>query len=189
MKRTFESILVERCAPTLAGLKPANLFHYTAEDRASLHGTVAFWSQTLHPYGITVQLVKECPQASAALVYVYRRHWLSCILSIGSIRRFLASVGYDVTCTPSEILAQLALRLEEESEFPHEIGVFLGYPLEDVVGFIKNKGKNYTCKGCWKSYGDPIQAGKRFARYRECMAAYRRLYADGIPILQLVAAA
>ena len=41
----------------------------------------------------------------------------------------------------------------EAADFPHEIGVFLGYPLEDVVGFIRHRGKCFTCCGCWKSYG------------------------------------
>ena len=48
------------------------------------------------------------------------------------------------------MLRQLSRRLCCEADFPHEIGVFLGYPLTDVVGFIENQGRNFTCCGCWK---------------------------------------
>ena len=82
-----------------------------------------------------------------------------------------------------------AARLCLEEEFPHEIGVFLGYPLDDVKGFIRHKGRDYTFCGCWKCYGDPQAARRRFERYRRCTAVLRRRYAEGTPITQLIVAA
>ena len=75
------------------------------------------------------------------------------------------------------------------AEYPHEIGIFLGYPLEDVVGFIENRGWNYTCCGYWKAYGDPAAAQKCFDRYRKCTAVYKDRYARGVPLIELVVAA
>jgi hypothetical protein len=43
-------------------------------------------------------------------------------------------------------------------EFPHEIGIFLGYPPEDVTAFIENDGKNYACRTHWKVYHEPDAA-------------------------------
>ena len=86
-------------------------------------------------------------------------------------------------------IGQLAARLCLEEEFPHEIGVFLGYPLDDVKGFIRHKGRDYTFCGCWKCYGDPQAARRRFERYRRCTAVLRRRYAEGTPITQLIVAA
>jgi len=40
------------------------------------------------------------------------------------------------------VLNALIERVVRTLGFPHEIGVFLGYPLEDVMGFISNKGHN-----------------------------------------------
>ena len=87
------------------------------------------------------------------------------------------------------LLAQLAERLCCEQDFPHEIGVFLGYPLSDVVGFIENSGRNFTCCGCWKAYGDPQAAQRHFAQLRKCTAVYLRLFHSGTPILRLTVAA
>ena len=71
---------------------------------------------------------------------------------------------------------------------PHEIGIFLGYPLEDVVGFVRNKGKNYTFKGYWKAYGDPAAAQARFASFRKCTDVYLRCYRNGTPVTRLTVA-
>ena len=38
-------------------------------------------------------------------------------------------------------IVKLIGRLQENEGFPHEIGLFLGYPPEDVLGFIENKGE------------------------------------------------
>ncbi|MPN35997.1 hypothetical protein SDC9_183502 [bioreactor metagenome] len=75
-----------------------------------------------------------------------------------------------------------------ERQFPHEIGLFLGYPLHDVVGFIENKGRNFTCSGYWKSYGDPETAQKCYERYRRCVSTYKRRFENGAPISRLVVA-
>ena len=87
------------------------------------------------------------------------------------------------------MLTQLSRRLCCSADFPHEIGVFLGYPLGDVVGFIENRGKNFTCCGCWKSYGDPDAAQKHFDQLSKCTAVYLRLFHSGTPILRLAVAA
>ena len=86
------------------------------------------------------------------------------------------------------MLRQLSWKLFMDQEFPHEIGVFLGYPLEDVEGFIQNGGRNYTCCGCWKSYGDPEKAEELFASYRQCTALCKKWYQNGYTITQLIAA-
>ena len=58
-----------------------------------------------------------------------------------------------------------------------------------LVGFIENRGKNFTCCGCWKSYGDPDAAQKHFDQLSKCTAVYLRLFHSGTPILRLAVAA
>ena len=189
MERSFEAVLVEQCATTLAGVKPASLFRYQGADKQQSREAAARWAKELAPYGITVRVLKYCPQTGACLIYLYRAGWLRSILSEPSNRAFLARQGYQTDQDCPGLLRQLSRRLCLEREFPHEIGVFLGYPLEDVVGFIENRGRNYTCCGYWKCYGDPAAAQKCFERYRICTRIYKKRYASGTPIVQLVAAA
>ena len=53
-------------------------------------------------------------------------------------------------------------------DFPHEVGLFLGYPAEDVRGFIENRAAGCKCVGCWKVYGDVNAAKMRFASFEKC---------------------
>ena len=109
-------------------------------------------------------------------------------LSSNSQLYFLESCGYQRGATEF-LLQQLSGRLCLEQAYPHEIGLFLGYPLSDVIGFIENRGWNYTCCGCWKSYGDPEKAQAYFDLCRQYTSRYCALYAEGASILQLAVAA
>ena len=188
MERTFEAVLVEQCAPTLAGIKPASLFRFQASGLPHIRRCAEEWDERLNPLGIRVRILKECLNATAGMIYVYREKWLERLLTERHRAAFLKQTGYRIGPI-SEMLDQLSDRLCLEQEYPHEIGVFLGYPLLDVVGFIENKARNFTCCGYWKCYGDPAAARRCFKRYRACTEAYKKQYAAGISVVQLVAAA
>ena len=87
-----------------------------------------------------------------------------------------------------EILDSLGQRLAMGEEFPHEIGLFLSYPLEDVEGFIENGGKNSKCTGCWKVYCNEKEAERRFSQFDKCARVYRQLWAQGRPLEKLTVA-
>lgn len=188
MDRSFEKMLVEQCAPTLAGIKPANLFRVLDCDRELLQREVSYWNRELSHYGIFVKNIKECPETNSVLVYVYRKKWVEEILSRLEVKKFLKQQRYLLSNTCEQVLEQLSYRLCLGREFPHEIGIFLGYPLEDVIGFIENKGQNYTCCGFWKTYGDPKEARHRFEGYRTCINKCTKMFDNGIPVIQLLAA-
>lgn len=188
MERSFEAVLVTQCAPTLAGVKPASLFRWQDSHGQTARDAAAHWARELVPFGIAVRILKTCPRTGNSLVYLYRAGWLRSILTEPSNLAFLTRMGYTPEQGCSGLLEQLSGRLCLEREFPHEIGVFLGYPLEDVVGFIQNRGRNYTCCGYWKAYGDPAEAQHRFAQYRRCTEVCRQRFQMGVPLIQLVAA-
>ena len=62
----------------------------------------------------------------------------------------------------------------------------LGYPAEDVQGFIENETKECKCVGCWNVYGDVEQAQKKFELYiwyqrlRYITKSYHNASHDGI---------
>lgn len=189
MKRTFECLLAELCAPTLADVKPAGLFRYEPLPGEQIETRIQLWDTLLRIRGVSVRLLKECPVTGAVLVYVYRPVRLEALLQNEENCLFLKGEGYESPEDPELALEQLSQRLCCQEEFPHEIGVFLGYPLEDVEGFIRNQGKNYLCSGYWKVYGDPHRAKACFACYRRCEEHYRRMYQNGVSILRLTVAA
>ena len=182
----LEQYLINHCAPTLASLKTANLFNCNAEYPIALQTAIAGWQALLAPKGVKLLLLRE--SGNRALVYVYRPDRLARDLQQPGVAAFLAHCGYTGTA-PAACLDVLRQKLAVSIDFPHEIGVFLGYPLADVIGFIQNRGKNFTACGYWKVYTDPAAAQKAFDRYKKCERIYARCYHNGTPIRQLTVAA
>lgn len=188
MERTFEALLVEQCAPTLVGVKPASLFRYQGGAPGQARRLAEDWARQLAPWGLTLRILKTCPQTGACMLLLYRRDRLCRLLDDRDNRRFLERQGYPADADLPQLLERLSERLCLEREYPHEIGLFLGYPLEDVVGFMENRGRNFTCCGYWKSYGDPAAARRRFAQYRRCTEVCRERFRRGAAITELIAA-
>ena len=115
------------------------------------------------------------------LVLVYLPEKQHAILQNTKIQKFLSEEGYELGDS-QKMLKQLGDKIVRSHSFPHEIGIFLGYPLEDIVGFIENKGKNWKHNDYWKVYGDEVEAKKLFKKYNDCRNHLMQAVADGIPL-------
>lgn len=188
MERTFESVLVEQCAPTLVGLKPASLFRYQPGPSDEGRVPLARWKGALAARGIRVRVLKACPRTGAWMIYLYREVWITRILCQPEIQDFLRRQGYRPEEGCQAMLTRLFRRLCLEEDYPHEIGVFLGYPLEDVEGFIRHRGRDFTCCGYWKVYGDAAAAQRRFDCYRRCTRICLERLRRGTALTKLIAA-
>ena len=176
MQRNFETSFVTQCAPVLAGLKVANLFRWVEPDANAMHAMAERWAAELKPKGVTVSIIKECPVTHAYLVYVYRAKNLEENLRQPDVQQYLLREGYPQGGL-QECLDHLSQRLCCEAEFPHEIGVFLGYPLEDVVGFVANKGKIIRSAVTGNAMATPLQHKRRLnasANARKFISAVSR---------------
>ncbi len=187
MATKFERHLVEQCAPTLAGIKVGNLFCCKIGAQEDIRVIIADWNNRFLAKGVQVRLIRET--AAGALVYVFRPAMLSRLLACGEVDRFLEDCGFSGCQTLEHYIDRLGSHICEAGHFPHEIGIFLGYPLQDVQGFIKNKGKHFSLCGFWKVYSEPQRAERLFAQYRKCFGVYKALFENGRGILQLTVAA
>ena len=178
----LEQYLINHCAPTLASLKTANLFNCTAENPTALqamllwHVSPSSPTRTISTAGSLCRILTTAWHR--ALVYVYRPDRLARDLQQPGVAAFLAHCGYTGTA-PAACLEVLRRKLAVSSDFPHEIGLFLGYPLGDVIGFIENHGQNCLCSGVWKVYTNPEAAAGAFRKFSKCTRVYRRLFFGG----------
>lgn len=183
---SFEISLIRHCSPTLASLKTASLFTLDFACHKELNDVLRNWNKRLSDKGVTMIALRETD--NRALIYVFRKNKLREALCCPKTKRFLQSNGYSGT-NLGAALSTLREHLTEFVKFPHEIGIFLGYPLDDVIGFIKNKGRNCKFTGCWKVYCNECEAAKTFALFKKCEAAYLRLWKQGRSVRQLTVAA
>lgn len=177
-----DEFLIRHCAPTLAGIKTGNLFSYKYDSREEVTDSIRMLNKKLRGKGICVIPLKFT--ADRALIYVFRPKALGRDLAQEAAIEILRQFGYEAS-SPADCLKMLTERLEESEEFPHEIGLFLSYPPEDVAGFIENRAKNYKYIGTWKVYGDPDKARDTFAKYKKCSRVYYDQWKSGKPIEKL----
>lgn len=180
-----EYIIVKHCSPTLAGMKTGNMFSCPFADEGEMRDSIRYWNGLLVRKGLWVLPLRF--QDNRALVYVYRVSRLSRDLKDGAVSRLLKEMGYE-TEIPERCIVQLIRKLEECGEFPHEIGLFLGYPPEDVCGFIENRAQGYKLTGCWKVYGNEEKARLTFEKYKKCTDVYTAQFADGRSVDRLTVA-
>ena len=182
----MEKFLIEHCSPTLASLKTANLFNYTYDNVQELYGYLRELNRQLSKKGVSVSILRKYDHS--ALVYVYREKKLQADLEKPGVREFMTKYGYFDEPTAKQAVSFLRRRFAEDNGFPHEIGLFLGYPLGDVIGYIENAGRNSKCSGCWKVYCNECEAVKLFAKFDKCKTVYRRLFHEGKTVSQLTVA-
>lgn len=175
-----EDLLIANCAPTLAGLKTGCMFGCPYESRAALLDTLRRMNETLVPKGMRLLPLRF--SETKALLYLYRPKKLAQDLAQPEAACLLCSKGYPKDC--NGCVFHLIRQLRSRGEFPHEVGLFLGYPAEDVCGYIRDPA-GCKCVGCWKVYGNEAEARQRFAQYKKCTRIYRQCHCGGRPLERL----
>lgn len=151
--------VVSHCAPVLKGIKVSNII--TME-----RGTWRKLQNSLKGSNILCVLLSTDEEREVLLLYRYKP--LEHHLKEPKVREFLNRYGYldvSVAAVISRLRKRYAEYAAKRQEFPHELGVILEYPVEDVEGFIENQGKNFLTKRYWKVYHNQARAEALFAQY------------------------
>lgn len=157
--KRFKFQIILQCAPFLKGLKCACMVSLAQDAGRALAGIFM---------GTDVEYRILAKRKGRELVLLYRESRLKRHLAKEEMRVFLADYGYE-SRNLEEVFSRLSARICEfirgDMGFPHEIGIFLDYPIEDVRGFIREKGKNSLLNGYWKVYHNPGKAQMTFYAY------------------------
>jgi len=165
--RRFEKKLAFYTAPSLLGIKCASLLTLSRKE-FDIDGNASFFNRRAAAKGLRIKILrKRCSCRERSLILVYSEKMLAQRLAAAENRELLREYGYTDDMTLEQCLERLSSRTDCD-EFPHEIGIFLDYPVEDVRGFVDNGGCNYKLCGCWKVYGSVEAARKKFAAYDKC---------------------
>lgn len=177
----LERTLAYHGAPAMAGIKSADLIAWGSPEACS---TPLFrqYQHQLARRGIQLRVIwTGCPRC---LLLVYRPEQLERQLNDPAVRALLLREGYPAQGGLEAMLEALGRRLNQ-GDFPHEVGLFLGYPPEDVEGFRLHRGRDYKLSGCWKVYSDVERARQCFRRYGLCRAALCRRLREGKALAQV----
>ncbi len=178
-----DKYLVEQCSPTLAGIKTGSLFSVYNVEGVDPRQEIRKLNKILTPKGLRAVPVRYTEKYT--LIYLYRPDYLDRDLRSPGALRILKDKGYKCG-NADNCVVQLVNHLKQDEDFPHEIGLFLGYPPSDVKGFMENPMSGVKCIGCWKVYSNKKKAEKTFKKYKKCTEIYRREIDEGIPLAQLI---
>lgn len=176
----FDETIIHCGAPALCGIKPACLFSMTSQKFASGSEKLHQWQNQFSKEKKFFVPVKKSD--GRFLFFVYDKKLLEKILQCPKNCSYLTAKGYPVEKGLAFVLAELLHRLAVNSDFPHEVGLFLGYPLEDVIGFELNRAEDFKYSGIWKVYGDKASAIRRMNLYRNCTETCMKLLASGLSV-------
>ena len=177
--KKFCEKLAFHTAPTLLGIKCGSLISLET-DKFSLDTQAQLFNRKAAVKGLVTKILCSC--GSRTLLFVYNEKLMKKCLSNQQAQTILKQYGYPENVSIDECLDILSERIRSSGGFPHEIGIFLGYPLEDVLGFIENKGENFKLCGCWKVYGCEESARRTFANYEKCRRFLCRKLDEGTDI-------
>ncbi|MDR3145479.1 MAG: DUF3793 family protein [Treponema sp.] len=149
--------------PVIAGLKPASLVSFLRSQSGDA------WERRgagiCRGLGISAFPLRKSQRGT--LVLLFRRRYLIRKVLTGVPGRYLRSLSYPTEFGPEACLTHLKARFTAldtiSSPFPHEVGIFLGYPPVDVIGFCSGKPSPYNCRGYWQVYHRPERAQRAFA--------------------------
>lgn len=178
--KSVETQIALQCAPLISGLKMSNLLIVSTEDETLVR-------MILRKSGISFyRLLKSGEKVTFLL---FRREWLEAYLQQKEVRAVFVAEGYQ-----DYILGNVFRTFQERYKrymnggdcFPHEMGLLLGYPVEDVQGFMENEGKNFLYSGYWKVYADVQEKIKLFQKFETAKETVIQLLSYGVGIRDII---
>ncbi len=179
----FYHKLALNSAPALLGIKAASLMSLDSHELDVYANTDSF-NRRAACKGLKIKILCECDRR--CLLLIYNTKLLCRLLDEPQRRGVLERFGYKADLSLAQYLDRLSQRCSDTKQFPHEIGIFLGYPVEDVEGFIRNKGCGYKLCGYWKVYGDAEKARCTFQRYDKCRKFLCNKLNEGLDLYQIL---
>ena len=181
--KSLQVQLILQCAPFLKGIKIACILNITEENSRELYEILE---------GTEIKFKILTRNHGKCLVFLYRRESFYRYLKRTDVREFLGSYGYE-DVEPEKMLERLSKRVCQYSDgeicFPHEIGAFLDYPIDDVKCFIEKDGKDSLFSGYWKVYNNPGRAKMIFWAYDKAKTSAVNEYLIGKSIRDIAYAA
>ena len=185
-KDGFERMLCFHCAPTFAGIKPARLVSFQKSRFEDFDALLESYASCFECKGITPVRLTEGEEY--VLILFYRAELVARALTVPAAQDILCGAGYRITDSMEDRLEFLRLRMRVRKTLPPEVGLFLGYPPEDVRAFIERRGQDFVYSGYWKVYTNEAEARALFEQYSVCTQEFCTRLEAGRPLAELVQA-
>lgn len=154
--------VLEILGPVILGSKPSEILNISTKDALRVEKLKEIKSFFSNCMKISYTIIDTYDGGTRVLFF--NEESLSNVLSNKKCVNFLKFIGYPTSANVDEYVDILVDKLHSE-DFPHEIGIFLGYPLKDVVGFMGYGNYEFYKTKNWRIYGDPLISEKVYNNF------------------------
>lgn len=172
--------LAFQCAPLLMGIKVSNIFIVNREEEQNVK---TLFKESVISYEVLFKCEKRI------VFFLYDKMQLQKHISEKVQKCLMRQLGYtehDLESIIKKLAERYRCYMTFKEQFPHELGVLLGYPHEDVEAFIKYHGKGCLCAGYWKVYFDVQAAEKTFKSYDRAKQMVLKMVEKGMTIKEII---
>ncbi|MCK5450900.1 MAG: DUF3793 family protein [Candidatus Omnitrophica bacterium] len=172
--------LMIQTSPVLVGVKPSVLTGICDTERCHGINFLDLWEKEkeniINDLGLSCRELKTTLRGKQLLFFDPDE--LKRTLMIRDNAEFLKRFGYFSCVSEKDYLDELKVRFNGRN-FPHEIGVFLGYPLKDIKGFIYRESKPLAALSRWRIFGDPTGSLKLMELHKQVESVFKQLMDKG----------
>lgn len=146
-------------APVIMGVKPSVTLNIGKRQGQMV--SKAKILKIVDELGLKGMVLRETK--NGYIILIYRWEHLSHILNHPKAKEVLESLGY-----PLDRVYGMMAHLRKRYDFCHcppELGIFLGFPIEDVTDYMCGTSKACLLCGYWQVYNNVDEAEQTFKKY------------------------
>jgi hypothetical protein len=160
----IENYLLYNTSLVIAGAKPAVTITIKKNNHKLYNSWTKFGKSFIDIINLEYTELRE--NMEYIILMIYDRRALNKNLNIKENKEFLINLGYKENFIIDDCIENLKNRYDKY-HCPHELGLFLGIPFEDVKDFMECTEKKCLLCGYWKVYNNTMEAKKIFDKYDE----------------------
>lgn len=160
----IENFLLINISQVLSGIKPASTISLVKNKNNIYDKWIKYGIDFIKFIGL--EFVELRQNKEIVILLIYNKEELEKSIFNTQHKEFLINLGYD----DEQDIQGYIDKLKERYELyhcPHELGLFLGIPIEDVKDFMNCTEKKCLLCGYWKVYNDSNFAKHIFSMYDE----------------------
>ncbi|MBX9138227.1 MULTISPECIES: DUF3793 family protein [unclassified Clostridium] len=166
-RECIEKFLIYNASLVISGVKPSATITIKKGNENLYDKWIKYGISFLKEIDIQYINLREC--SNALIILIYSEEKLSNYIFKEENKRFLRQLGYSEENDMREYL-EILKRRYKEFNCPHELGIFLGFPLNDVKDFMNCKDKKCLSCGYWLVYNNLQEAQEIFSKYDKVKA-------------------
>lgn len=151
-KEYFENFIIYNTSLVSSNLKPACTLNIIKNNEKHTYDLWCKYSDEILD-NIQLKYITLRENDIFKVILIYNKKILESFLNKKENKKLLIKLGYDRNGDLDLCLNKLKDNYRRYN-CPHEVGVFLGYPIEDVLDFINSTNKKCFDSKYWKVYNN-----------------------------------